>query len=145
MQKQMLRPNSLKIQLMLSKKHFQRSNLGITLSNYFRKRTDIFYTPKSFKDMKFVAYSSTVFKVFIADFKTLVSSLEKLPDGHTFKNKILDRKFLLSILFLFDVTNLMATASKLVQISSSLPWNCSKNIDHLLVQINIMFQHVSLI
>ena len=78
-----------------------------------------------------MAYSRTVFKDFIAGFKILVSSLEKLPDGHTFKNKILDQKFLLGILFLSDVPNLMATAYKHVQISSSLLWNYSKNIDHL--------------
>ena len=43
------------------------------------------------------------------------------------------------------MTNLMATASKFVQISSNLPWNNSENIDHLFMQKNIMFQQLSLI
>lgn len=101
---------------------------------------DVFYTPRIFKDMKFVAYSFTVFKSFIADFKALVSSFDKIPDGQNLKTKILDAKFLLNMLFLSDVMNAMATTSKLVQISSNLPWDYFYSIDNLLVHINIMLE-----
>lgn len=40
----------------------------------------IFYQPKIFKNMKFVSYSSEVFKTFIGDFKALVAACEKSPD-----------------------------------------------------------------
>ena len=39
--------------------------------------------------MKSVAYSPTVFKTFIADFKALASSLENIQDDLYFKTKIL--------------------------------------------------------
>ena len=87
---------------------------------------DTFYVPKTFKDMKFVTYSSEMFKTFISDFKALVSCLDKLEDGASLKNKILDSTFLLNMLFLSDINLLLATSSKLVQRSSNLHWLYSK-------------------
>ena len=99
--------------------------------------------PKIFKSMKFVAYSSTVFKTFISDFKALVSSMDKIPAGNDLKKKVVHPNFIMSMLFLSDITNVMGTASKVVQISSSLPWDYSRNIDNLLAYINIMLENIS--
>ena len=59
---------------------------------------EIFYYPKLFKDMKYVTYSTEVFKTFKSDFKTLVSALSKLVDcdGLMLKERIVDGKFLFS-------------------------------------------------
>ena len=74
-----------------------------------------FNTPKIFKDMRFVTYSSEVLKAFISDFKALVSSLDQLDDGVVLNAKILDSKFLFSMLFLLDVNCFMVRASKTIQ------------------------------
>ena len=86
-----------------------------------------------------------MFKTFISDFKALISSLDKLHDGLVLKDKILDSKFLLSMLFLSDVNCFMATASKTVETSSNLPWDYSKRVNHLIVQTNSMLDQLTCI
>ena len=60
---------------------------------------DVFYTPKIFKDMKFVTYSANVFKTFTSDHKAIVARRWEL-DEIILKNKILYIAFLLRMLFL---------------------------------------------
>ena len=103
---------------------------------------DTFYVPKVFKDMKFVTYSSEVFKTFVSDFKALVSACEKIEDGDGIKNKILNRRFLLNMLFLADVNTFLAKFSKTVQKSSNLPWEYSNSLDYAMGQLNNMLDHV---
>ena len=80
--------------------------------------------------MKCVAYTPTVFKTFVGDFKALASSLEKIQDGFYFKAKLLDAKFIMAMLFLSDLNSVMALGSKLVQTSNSnLPCAYSDDIN----------------
>ena len=102
---------------------------------------DTFYVSKIFKDMKFVTYSSEVFKTFISDFKALVSCLDKLEeDGASLKNRILDPTFLLNMLFLSDINSLLARSSKLVQKSSNLPWEYSRTV---ITQVRCMLDQIT--
>ena len=64
---------------------------------------DTFYTPKVFKDMKFVTYSSEVFKTFVNDFKAFVSASKKIEDNNEIEKKNSNRIFLFNMLFLADV------------------------------------------
>ena len=58
----------------------QETMIKFKLGNNFeilfseKELCDTFYTPKVFKDMKFVTYSSEVFKTFVNDFKAFISA-----------------------------------------------------------------------
>ena len=110
-----------------------------------KESCEVFYTPKIFKDMKFVAYSSTVFSSFISDFKALASCLEKIADANNLRKKMLNVKFLLNMSLLSDVTKIMSSASKLVQISNNLPWEYFDSIEQVFDQIFIMFEQLNAI
>ena len=92
--------------------------------------------------MKFVTYSSEVFRSFINDYKALVSAADKIEDGEEIKGKLLDTKFLMSMLFLADVNCFMSKFSKKVQISSNLPWDYSSSFDYMLGQIDLMMDEI---
>ena len=103
---------------------------------------ETFFSPKIFKDMKFVTYSSEVFRSFINDYKALVSAADKIEDGEEIKGKLLDTKFLMSMLFLADVNCFMSKFSKKVQISSNLPWDYSSSFDYMLGRIDLMMDEI---
>ena len=103
---------------------------------------ETFFSPKIFKDMKFVTYSSEVFRSFINDYKALVSAADKIEDGEEIKGKLLDTKFLMSMLFLADVNCFMSKFSKKVQISTNLPWDYSSSFDYMLGQIDLMMDEI---
>ena len=83
--------------------------------------------------MKFVAYSREVFKTFIGDFKALIASLEQLDggEGYILRDKMMDATFIFNMLLLSDVFQILAIASKKVQISSCLPWEYVNGINNL--------------
>lgn len=126
---------------------FTTFNYGKNFELLFSEKQlcETFYAPKLFKSMKFVAYSSTVFNSFISDFKALVSCLDKIEDDHNLKEKLLNVEFLFNMLFLSDITELICSASKLVQISNNLPWDYSDSIQHAFDQIFIMFDELNTI
>ena len=75
---------------------------------------EIFYTPKVFKDMKFVTYSAEIFKTFVNDFKAFVSASKKIEDDGGIEKKISNKRFLMHMLFLADINTFLAKFSKMV-------------------------------
>ena len=103
---------------------------------------DTFYTPKVFKDMKFVTYSAEVFKTFVNDFKAFVSASKKIEDNSGIEKKILNERFILHMLLLADINTFLAKFSKMVQKSSNLPWDYSNSLDYVMGQLNVMLDEV---
>ena len=96
-----------------------------------------FLTPKIFKSMKFVGHSSAVLLSFHDDISSIVSTLKTLGTDETngLLNSILRVDFILDFLFLYDIMNHLSSCSKLVQRSSTLPWNFPTSIDSLIYSL----------
>ena len=104
---------------------------------------ETFFSPKFFKDMKFVTYSTEVFRSFINDFKALVSSADKLDKGgDDIKKNISDTNFLMNMLFLADVNCFLSKFSKMVQISSNVPWEYSGSVDYMMGQLDLILDQI---
>ena len=109
------------------------NNFELLLSE--KELCNVFYMPKIFKSMKFVAYSSTVFKMFISDFKASVPFMDKIPAGNDLKKSCTSKFYNEHALFIGFIWEQLQ--------SSSLPWDYSRNIDNLLAYINIMLENIS--
>ena len=126
----------------------QETMIKFKLGNNFeilfseKELCDTFYTPKVFKDMKFVTYSSEVFKTFVNDFKAFISASKKIEDNNEIGKKISNKKFLFNMLFLADINTFLANFSKMVQKSSNLPWEYSNSLDYAMGQLDIMLNEV---
>ena len=114
--------------------HFKTGNSFehlLTLSDL----SEVFLTPKSFKDMKFISHSCTVFSSFISDFKSFVAGLNKDDDDFILRDKILDSGFIFDMLFLSDLCITVGRFSKLVQQVNKLPWQYGNNINQLKISL----------
>ena len=69
--------------------------------------------------MKFVTYSAEIFKTFVNDFEAFVSASKKIEDDGGIEKKILNKRFLMHMLFLADINTFLAKFSKMVQKSIS--------------------------
>ena len=93
-------------------------SLEILLS--YKELVETFYSPKIFKDMKFVSHAESVFKTFASDFKAIVSSFK--TQSNDLLGKILEPGFIFNFLFLRDIITKISRLSKDFQISNQLPY-----------------------
>lgn len=97
-----------------------------------------FYRPKLFKTMKFSAHCETVFKTFLADYKTLISACEQDPDGFVLQEKLMNKLTLINILALADICSALGKTSRKVQETNHMPWEYTSCIKSLTSSLEIM-------
>ena len=102
---------------------------------------NIFYVPKIFKTMKFVAYSETVFKTFINNYPAYVATMQDI-ENVGLRDKLMSADFIVNMLFLSDVICRIARCSKQVQLCGLLPWKYPWYIECLKTDLNLLIEIV---
>lgn len=103
---------------------------------------EYFYKPKPFKSMKFATYSESVFKTFLADYKSIVCAAEQNEESFGLRDRLISKSNIFCILLLADIYSILSYVSKEVQSSYHLPWEYLTFMRNMEIHLETMIGYV---